>query len=82
MAFIARIDNNAICNTQLGICFFKCGSPLLFFIQNFNITYDMDTKEVVEWTLDFAADGVFYSPGDNVQDHKSNAQGPKTDLVA
>lgn len=31
-------------------------------IQNFNITYDMDTMEVVEWTMDFAADGLFFRP--------------------
>ena len=35
-------------------------------VQNFNITYDMDTKEVVEWTLDFASDGVFFRPQEPV----------------
>lgn len=35
-------------------------------VQNFNITYDMDTKEVVEWSLDFASDGVFYRPQEPV----------------
>ena len=32
-------------------------------MQNFKITYDQDTKEVVEWSSDFGADGIFYKPG-------------------
>ncbi len=34
-------------------------------IQNFNITYDQDTKEVVGWTSDFGADGQYYRPGES-----------------
>jgi hypothetical protein len=26
------------------------------------MTVDMDTKEVVEWTMDYGADGRFYRP--------------------
>ncbi len=33
-------------------------------IQNFNLVYDQDTMEVVAWTSDFGADGIFYAPGD------------------
>lgn len=33
------------------------------FVQNFNLTYDQDSKEVVGWTSDFGADGKFYYPG-------------------
>jgi hypothetical protein len=32
-------------------------------IVNFQVTYDMDTKEVVGWTSYFGADGIFYYPG-------------------
>lgn len=32
-------------------------------IQNFQMTVDMDSKEVVQWTMDFGADGKFYRPG-------------------
>ncbi len=32
-------------------------------IQNFNIVYNQDTKEAVEWNSDFGADGIFYRPG-------------------
>ena len=31
-------------------------------IQSFDITLDMDTKEVVEYTLSWGADGIFYRP--------------------
>jgi hypothetical protein len=41
-------------------------------IQNFNITYDMDTKEVVEWTIDFGADGVFYRPYETATGRPTN----------
>lgn len=33
-------------------------------IQSFTITYDQDTKEVVEWSSDFGADGIYYYPGE------------------
>ena len=32
-------------------------------IQNFQLEYNPDTKEVVGWTSDFGADGIFYAPG-------------------
>lgn len=32
-------------------------------IRNFRVAYNMDTKEAVEWSADFAADGIFYRPG-------------------
>lgn len=32
-------------------------------LQNFQMTIDLDTKEVVEWTIDYGADGKFYRPG-------------------
>lgn len=32
-------------------------------ITAFTITYNLDTKEAVEWNSDFAADGIFYRPG-------------------
>ena len=32
-------------------------------IQNYQMTVDMDSKEVVEWSMDFGADGKFYRPG-------------------
>jgi hypothetical protein len=32
-------------------------------IQNFAIGANMDTKEVMEWSADFGADGIFYRPG-------------------
>jgi len=32
-------------------------------LQNFQMTVDMDTKEVIEWTIDYGADGRFYRPG-------------------
>ena len=35
-------------------------------IQSFDVTYDNDTKEVVEWSADFGADGQYYKPGEAV----------------
>lgn len=32
-------------------------------MDNFRVTFNMDTKEAVEWSADFAADGIFYAPG-------------------
>ena len=32
-------------------------------ITSFNLTSDVDTKEVMEWTCDFGADGKFWRPG-------------------
>jgi len=32
-------------------------------IRNFRVSYNMDSKEAVEWNADFAADGIFYRPG-------------------
>lgn len=32
-------------------------------IQNYQITYDQDSKEVVGWQSDWGADGRFYPPG-------------------
>lgn len=32
-------------------------------IQGYDVTYDMDTKEVVEYTASWGADGIFYYPG-------------------
>jgi hypothetical protein len=32
-------------------------------ITNFNIVYNKDTKEPVEWTADWIADNVYYRPG-------------------
>jgi hypothetical protein len=29
------------------------------------MTYDQDSKEVVEWTADFGADGKYYYPGES-----------------
>lgn len=33
-------------------------------IQNFQVQYDQDTKEVVGWTADFGEDGKSYYPGE------------------
>lgn len=33
-------------------------------ITSFTVTYDQDTKEVVEWSADFGADGKYYYPGE------------------
>jgi hypothetical protein len=32
-------------------------------IQNFQLEFNPDTKEVVGWTADFGADGIYYKPG-------------------
>lgn len=32
-------------------------------ISSFNIAYNQDTKEAVEWNADWGADGIFYRPG-------------------
>lgn len=32
-------------------------------VTSFNLTVDPDTKEVIEWSFDFASDNVFYEPG-------------------
>lgn len=32
-------------------------------ITSFNLVFDQDTQEVVGWTADFGADGIFYRPG-------------------
>jgi hypothetical protein len=32
-------------------------------ITAFNLTSDVDTKEVMEWTCDFGADGKYFKPG-------------------
>ncbi len=32
-------------------------------IQGFDITLDMDTKEVVEFTMSWGSDGIYYRPG-------------------
>lgn len=32
-------------------------------IQSFDVTFDMDTYEVVEWSIAFGSDGQFYRPG-------------------
>ena len=32
-------------------------------IQNFNLSVNMDTKEAVDWSADFGADGIYYRPG-------------------
>lgn len=34
-------------------------------ITSFNLTMDMDTKEVMEWSADFGSDGRFYYPGES-----------------
>ena len=34
-------------------------------ITSFEVTYDQDSKEVVEWTADFGADGKYYYPGES-----------------
>lgn len=33
-------------------------------IQNFQVEWNPDTKEVVAWTADFGADGRYYRPGE------------------
>jgi hypothetical protein len=33
-------------------------------IQNFQLEFNPDTKEVVGWTADFGADGRYYKPGE------------------
>lgn len=33
-------------------------------ISGFSVSYNQDTKEVVEWSADFGADGKFYYPGE------------------
>ena len=33
-------------------------------IQSYDVTYDNDTKEVVEYSVGFGADGIFYYPGE------------------
>jgi len=33
-------------------------------ISSFTVTYDNDSKEVVEWSADFGADGQYYYPGE------------------
>jgi len=33
-------------------------------ITSFTVTYDQDSKEVVEWSADFGADGKYYYPGE------------------
>jgi hypothetical protein len=35
-------------------------------ISNFQMTVDIDTRDPVDWTADFGADGVFYRPGETV----------------
>lgn len=47
--------------TQVGQDYWHFPSAL---IQNFSLTFNQDTKEVVEWTADFGTDGVFYRPGE------------------
>ena len=32
-------------------------------MQSYAVSYNMDTKEAVEWNADFGADGIFYRPG-------------------
>ena len=32
-------------------------------VTSFNLTSDIDTKEVMEWSMDFGADGIFFFPG-------------------
>ncbi len=32
-------------------------------ISSFSISYNLDTKEAVEWNADFGADNIFYRPG-------------------
>ncbi len=32
-------------------------------IQNYTMSVNTDTKEAVEWSADFGADGIFYRPG-------------------
>ena len=32
-------------------------------IKNFKLTFNPDTKEVVGWTADWGADGIYYAPG-------------------
>ena len=34
-------------------------------IQNFQLEFNTDTKEVVGWTASFGADGQYYKPGEN-----------------
>lgn len=34
-------------------------------ITSFTVTYNQDTKEVVEWSADFGADGKYYYPGES-----------------
>lgn len=36
-------------------------------INSYNLTFDQDSKEVVEWTADFASDGKYYRPGESGQ---------------
>jgi hypothetical protein len=33
-------------------------------ITNYSVTFDQDTKEVVEWNADFGADGKYFRPGE------------------
>lgn len=33
-------------------------------IINFNVSYNQDTKEVVEWSADYGCDGQYYHPGE------------------
>lgn len=32
-------------------------------IKSYSVSYNMDTKEAVEWKSDWGADGIFYRPG-------------------
>ena len=34
-------------------------------IQSFNLTYNVDTKEVVGWQATAGADGIYYAPGED-----------------
>jgi hypothetical protein len=48
---------------------FEWDSPLSYWVfpcvlvTNYSVTYNMDTKEAVEWSADWGADGIFYRPG-------------------
>lgn len=40
-------------------------------IDGYSVTFDQDTKEVVEWTADFSSDGQYYRPGESGQPNES-----------
>ena len=73
-SFTGKFDNDDkvydlfVAGDVVELVLFETTTPTYWYfgcavIDRFSIAYNLDTKEAVEWSANFGADGIFYRPG-------------------